>query len=98
MALARRTLGSGEQALSVSAQGFGCMGMTANYGECHLCACVCLGEGGVGVEGLWLSAGEPMADDAAVELMKAVHGAGVTFWDTAEVSALCALCPLCVLR
>ena len=34
MALARRTLGSGEQALSVSAQGFGCMGMTANYGEC----------------------------------------------------------------
>ena len=39
MALARRTLGSGEQALSVSAQGFGCMGMTANYGECHLCAC-----------------------------------------------------------
>ena len=33
MALARRTLGSGEQALSVSAQGFGCMGMTANYGE-----------------------------------------------------------------
>ena len=36
-----------------------------------------------------------MADDAAVELMKAVYGAGVTFWDTAEVSALC---PLCVLR
>ena len=50
---------------------------------------------GGGLRGLWLSAGEPMADDAAVELMKAVYGAGVTFWDTAEVSALC---PLCVLR
>ena len=42
---------------------------------------------GKGLRGLWLSAGEPMADDAAVELMKAVYGAGVTFWDTAEVSA-----------
>jgi hypothetical protein len=32
-ALPRRVLGSGAHALSVSAQGFGCMGMTANYGE-----------------------------------------------------------------
>ena len=95
MALARRTLGSGEQALSVSAQGFGCMGMTANYGECAVRkgwgaagwpAC-CPGGLGKGLRGPWLSAGEPMADDAAVELMKAVYGAGVTFWDTAEVSA-----------
>jgi hypothetical protein len=29
--LLTRTLGSGAQALTVSAQGFGCMGMTANY-------------------------------------------------------------------
>jgi aryl-alcohol dehydrogenase-like predicted oxidoreductase len=32
-ALLRRTLGSGPHALTVSAQGFGCMGMTANYGD-----------------------------------------------------------------
>ena len=31
--LARRTLGSGAAALAVSAQGFGCMGITANYGK-----------------------------------------------------------------
>ena len=31
-----------------------------------------------------------MADDAAFELMKAVYGAGVTFWDTAEAYS----CPL----
>ena len=32
--MAMRRLGTGSAALTVSAQGFGCMGMTANYGEC----------------------------------------------------------------
>jgi hypothetical protein len=31
--MARRVLGSGDAAMDTSAQGFGCMGMTAWYGE-----------------------------------------------------------------
>ena len=83
--MAMRRLGTGSAALTVSAQGFGCMGMTANYAST-------LSPTPTPLRALTRlrAQGEPMADDAAFELMKAVYGAGVTFWDTAEAYS----CPL----
>lgn len=92
MSVLRRTLGEGEAAIEVSAQGFGCMGMTANVRGRGLSLTHALtgpsSSPSLTPPCLYVCQyGDPMADADAIELIDAVYKAGVTFCEPSLRSA-----------